>query len=210
MSKKSFDKRSAEEIKQEEKVLKENAKETINDSDAKTEGMTDKTEDANAADSEETKTEEIKSDKEENDAAKQELENLNNKLLRLQADYLNFKNRTEKEKLSMYSNAVADVIQDLLPVVDNLERALQTDSTVDNNFKDGVQMVYDQLIGILDKRGLKEIEALHKPFDPNLHFGVAFDSTSEEADDTVIEVFQKGFTVSNKVIRPSMVKIAKK
>ena len=206
MSKKSFDKRSAEETKQEEKILNENEKEETIGSDTNAEVITDDIGNA----SEETKAEEVKSDKEENDAAKQELENLNNKLLRLQADYLNFKNRTEKEKLSMYGNAVADVIQDLLPVVDNLERALKTDSPADNNFKDGVQMVYNQFIGILDKRGLKEIEALHKIFDPNLHFGVAFDSTSEEADDTVIEVFQKGYMVNNKVIRPSMVKIAKK
>ncbi len=130
--------------------------------------------------------------------------------MRLQADYLNYKNRTEKEKLSTYSNAVADVIQDLLNIVDNLERALKIDTPIDNSFKDGIQMIYEQLMGVLDKRGLKEIEALHKPFDHNVHYGVAFDAESDKEEGTIIEVFQKGYMVNNKVIRPSMVKIAKK
>ena len=150
--------------------------------------------------------EEVNQESQENE----EIENLNNRLLRLQADYLNYKNRAEKEKTQTYNNAVADVINCLLPVVDNLERALEAEASKENSLKEGIEMIYSQMMGILDKKGLKEIEALKKPFDHNFHYGVAFESDSEEEDGTIIEVFQKGYTVNDKVIRPSMVKICKK
>lgn len=142
------------------------------------------------------------------EAKKQEEEGLQIKLLRLQADFINYKNRTEKEKYSTYANAVADVITDLLPVIDNFERALETDAE-DNALKEGLQMVYSQFMGILNKKGLQEIDALNKPFDPNYHFGVAF-GEGEAEDNTVIEIFQKGYTVNDKVIRPAMVKVCKR
>ena len=100
------------------------------------------------------------------------------------------------------------MICDLLPVIDNLERAISAD--VPDNFKEGVVMVYNQLMGILNKKGLKEIEALHKPFDHNLHYGVAYEESEEFDDGIVIDVLQKGYTVNDKLIRPSMVRICKK
>lgn len=135
---------------------------------------------------------------------------LHNKLLRLQADFLNYKSRTEKERITTYGNAVSDVIKDLLPVIDNLERAIEAEKSELGSFKEGVVMIYNQLHDILAKRGMKEIEAIDKPFDHNIHYGVAFDAESEKEDGTVIEVFQKGYTVNDRVIRPSMVKIVKK
>lgn len=160
---------------------------------------------------EDTASEEVNQESQENqEQENEEVENLNNRLLRLQADYLNYKNRAEKEKTQTYNNAVADVLNCLLPVVDNLERALEAESSKDNSFKEGVEMIYSQLMGILDKKGLKEIEALNRPFDHNFHYGVAFEADSEAEDGTIIEVFQKGYTVNDKVIRPSMVKISKK
>lgn len=163
---------------------------------------------------EEEKTEKSEESKESNEseaeeAKKAEEENLQNKLLRLQADFLNYKNRTEKEKIAAYGNAAADVVKDLLEVVDNLERAITAEANV-SSLKEGVQMVYTQFMGILNKKGLKEIDALNKPFDANIHYGVAFDSECDQEDNTVIEVFQKGYTFNERVIRPSMVKIAKK
>lgn len=210
MSKKSFDKRRAEETNQEEQILNEkNNSETIsNEREAAEEKNTDEAKETKKTDAANEVNEAEKPEAKEE--TNPEIENLNNKLLRLQADYLNYKNRTEKEKLSTYGNAVADVIQDLLNIIDNLERALKIDTPIDNSFKDGIQMIYEQLMGVLDKRGLKEIEALHKPFDHNVHYGVAFDAESDKEEGTIIEVFQKGYTVNNKVIRPSMVKIAKK
>lgn len=147
---------------------------------------------------------------EENGKKDEELEAVNNRLLRLQADFLNFKARTEKEKLTTYGDAVSDVICNLLPVIDNLERAIAANNSENDSFKEGVAMVYNQLMGILDKKGLKEIEALHKPFDHNLHNGVAFEESDEYEDGTVIDVLQKGYTVNDKLIRPSMVRISKK
>lgn len=152
-------------------------------------------------------TEEIENSKETKSA---EEEALNNKLLRLQADFLNYKNRTEKEKTATYGNAVSDMILDLLPVVDNLERALETDKSEGNTLKEGVQMVYTQLMAILSKKGLKEVDALHKQFDHNVHYGVAFESSDEYEDGIILDVLQKGYTVNDKLVRPAMVRICKK
>lgn len=150
---------------------------------------------------------EIEDKKESNN---EEVEILNNRLLRLQADFLNYKSRTEKEKLSSYGNAVSDMILELLPVVDNLERALAAEDSENNTFKEGVQMVYTQLMGILDKKGLKEVEALHKQFDHNVHYGVAFEASDEFEDGIILDVLQKGYTVNDKLVRPAMVRICKK
>jgi len=142
------------------------------------------------------------------DPAAAEIKSLNDRLLRLQADFLNYKSRSEKEKTSSYGNATADLITDLLPVVDNLERALA--AAEEGPFKEGVQMVYNQFMGILNKKGLQEVEALHKPFDHNVHYGVAFEESEDHDDGTIIDVLQKGYTVNDKCIRPSMVRICRR
>lgn len=151
-------------------------------------------------------------DNESNLIAKEEFDALNNKMQRLQADFLNYKARTEKERFSTYSNAVTDVLTDLVPIVDNFERAIDAVKSENEeiiNLKNGVKMIYDQFLNILQKRGLKEIEALNSKFDPNIHSGIAFEVVEDKEEDTVIEVFQKGYLVNEKVIRPSMVKISK-
>ncbi len=140
----------------------------------------------------------------------EEIESLNTRLVRLQADFLNFKARSEKDKLTSYGDAAAGVICDLLPVIDNLERAIAADKSETDNFKEGVVMVYNQLMGILDKKGLKEVEALHQPFDHNLHYGVAFEECEDYDDGIIIDVLQKGYTVNDKLVRPAMVRICKK
>lgn len=146
------------------------------------------------------------------EAESKELEQLKTKMLRLQADFLNYKNRTEKEKLNTYGNAVSDVLCELLPIVDNFERALEVEAPTKEveTFKDGMKMIETQLKNALSKRGLKEIEALGAKCDPNYHQGIAFDSESEEEEDTITEVFQKGYMVKEKVLRPSVVKIVRK
>ena len=155
-------------------------------------------------------TEEIKKKNEEIKKKNEEIESLNNRFLRLQADFLNFKARTEKDKLTSYSDAVSGVVCDLLPVIDNLERAIEADKSETDNFKEGVVMVYNQLMGILNKKGLKEIEALNKPFDHNLHYGVGFEECEDIGDGIIIDVLQKGYTINDKMIRPAMVRICKK
>ena len=192
-AKKNDEEKLNESIQEDLKKDEENSTEA-NKKDNKTENSKD------ASDAIE-ESEEIKSEEEEI---------LNNKLLRLQADFLNYKTRTEKEKISTYSNAICDVILELLPVVDNLERALEADKSDADSFKEGVQMVHSQLMGTLSKKGLKEVEALHKKFDHNVHYGVAFEANDDYDDDIIIDVLQKGYTVNDKLIRPAMVRICKK
>lgn len=191
----------------EENLKKENE---LNDEKEKTETSNETNEPVSeASNTEQTNEEEVTNEAQEEDAAKAEIKNLNDRLLRLQADFLNYKARTEKEKASTYGSAVSDLLLDLLPVVDNLERALAAENSIGSSFKDGVQMVYAQMMGILEKKGLKEIESLHKPFDHNVHYGVAFEASNEYDDGIIIDVLQKGYTVNDKCIRPAMVRIAK-
>lgn len=138
-----------------------------------------------------------------------EIKNLNDRLLRLQADFLNYKTRTEKEKGITYNGAISDLILELLPVIDNLERALAAENSEESPLKEGVQMIYNQMMAIFEKRGMKEVEALHKPFDHNLHYGVGFEANDEYEDGIVIDIMQKGYTVNDRCIRPAMVRIAK-
>lgn len=142
----------------------------------------------------------------------EEIEQLKNKILRLQADFLNYKSRVEKEKANTYSNAVSCVLADILPIVDNFERALEAEAPTKEveTYKAGMSMIENQLKIVLEKKGLKEIEAVGKKFDPNFHQSIAFDAESDKEEDTVTEVFQKGYMAKEKVIRPSVVKIAKK
>lgn len=153
---------------------------------------------------------EKKNDEVINEDKEDELQCVNNKLLRLQADFLNFKKRVEKERFTTYSNAISDMIKELLPVIDNIERAVKSENVLDPKLYDGIKLINNQFIDILSKKGLKEIEAIDKKFDPNKHYGVAFEENSDKEEDSIIEVLQKGYTVNEKVIRPSMVKISKK
>jgi molecular chaperone GrpE len=156
-----------------------------------------------------------KEDKEEIEEANDEIQDEESepdentrKLLRLQADFLNFKNRTEKEKARIYSSAIEDVILELLPVMDNFERAIQTEHD-NNSFKDGIVMIYNQLKTAIEKKGVVEIPSLGEKFDPNIHHAVASQETEDVEADVIIEVLQKGYQIYEKVIRPSMVKISK-
>ena len=139
-----------------------------------------------------------------------EMESLDyyNRLIRLQADFANYKKRTEKEKSDIYLYANEKLALDLLDILDNLERALvsQTEDQ-ENPFYTGIQMVLKQLIDTLKKHGIEEIDALNKPFDMNLHHAVMREEADAETNN-VIEIFQKGFTIHGKVLRPAMVKVA--
>lgn len=137
-------------------------------------------------------------------------EELETRYLRLQADFANYKKRIEKEKESIYTFANEKLVSELLDVIDNFERAFSSvDEKVENDsFFEGVTMVYKQLINILEKNGLEEIEAKNQKFDPNLHHAVMQEANDEVDENTVIDVFQKGYKLKNKVIRPSMVKVS--
>ena len=144
------------------------------------------------------------SDKPEKD---QEEEALNVKYLRLMADFQNFKRRTEKEKGDIYAFANEKIISELLNVIDNFERALDAGNAEDSFYK-GMEMILKQLLGVLEKAGASEIAALGEDFDPNFHNAVMTEDSDEYESGKVTEVLQKGYILNNRVIRPSMVKVA--
>lgn len=184
---------------------KEAIKEQVHNEEEKS---TNEAENESKKDNKEEQTDELKTKLEEKI---KELEELNDRFLRLQADFINYKKRVEKEKESIYAYASEELICQILPVIDNFERALDSvnDSQKDDSFYKGIEMVYKQLLDILKKNGLEEINAIGEKFDPNLHHGVAQEESSEHEEDTIIEVYQKGYKLKDKVIRPSMVKISK-
>lgn len=138
----------------------------------------------------------------------EEIEDLTNRLLRLQADFMNYKNRVEKDKETIFSYATEDLINQLLPILDNFERALDSIEKEDG-FYEGVKMIYEQIIKVLTDNGLKEIECIGKCFDPNLHHAVFMEESKDSEEGIILEVLQKGYMLKDKVIRPSMVKVAK-
>ena len=119
-------------------------------------------------------------------------------LKRNMAEFDNFKKRISKEKDTMYSTILSDVLYDILPILDNFEKALET-KTTDESFKDGIDMIYSQLKDVLDKMGLEEIEALHQDFNPNLHEAVMHVEDKNFAEKQVVEVLRKGYRVGDKV-----------
>ena len=167
-------------------------------------------ESAKAADPEKVETsesgEEAKEDAEKKESTAEE-EALNVKYMRLMADFQNFKRRTEKEKSDIYAFANEKIVSELLNVIDNFERALLHGAAGDS-FAEGMNMIFKQLQGVLEKAGVKEIEALGLDFDPNFHNAVMTEDSTEYESGKVTEVLQKGYTLNSKVIRPSMVKVA--
>ena len=134
-------------------------------------------------------------------------EALNTKYLRLMADFQNYKRRTEKEKNDIYAFANEKIVSELLNVIDNFERALDAGSDGDS-FVEGMNLIFKQLQGVLEKAGVVEIEALGQDFDPNFHHAVLTEDSAEYESGKVTGVLQKGYLLNNKVIRPSMVKVA--
>ena len=127
--------------------------------------------------------------------------------LRLAAEYDNFRKRTQREKDAIYQNAVADTAKKLLPVYDNLERALKNDTT-DEAFKKGVEMTMTELLKIMEGLGIKPFGAAGEPFDPEKHNAVMHIDDASMEENSIAEVFQSGFTLGERVIRFAMVKVA--
>ncbi|MDE6707700.1 MAG: nucleotide exchange factor GrpE [Oscillospiraceae bacterium] len=140
--------------------------------------------------------------------ASDELEAERDRYLRLLADYENFRRRTEKEKLAVFGDATAKCVEQLLPVVDNFERAVDSPCS-DEEYHKGMMMILEQLRGFLEKLGVSEIKALGEEFNPNIHQAIKRAEASENfAENTVCEVFQKGYMLKERLIRPAMVAVA--
>ena len=127
--------------------------------------------------------------------------------LRLAAEYDNYRKRSAKEREAIYTDVKTDTVAKFLPVYDNLERAMAI-STADEAYKKGVEMTFNQLCEVFKKLGVEEIEAVGKTFDPNYHNAVMHVEDEEKGESEIVEEFQKGFKVGEKVIRFSMVKVA--
>lgn len=136
----------------------------------------------------------------------EEEESWSEKYTRLMADFQNFRKRTDKEKADVYSYANEKIMTDLLAVLDNFERALDSECK-DEAYAEGMKMILKQLKDILTSSGLEEIDALGQDFDPNFHHAVMTDSNADFDSGKVTEVLQKGYKLNGKVIRPSMVKV---
>ena len=133
---------------------------------------------------------------------KEEIAKEKDTYLRLCAEYDNFRKRTAKEKADIYSNATAKVIEEILPVIDNFERAIaQSDDQ-------GFNMIYTQFCEVLSKIGVTEMKAQGEKFDPNLHIAVMHIDDDNFPDNTVVDVFQKGYMLGERVVRPACVKVA--
>lgn len=139
-----------------------------------------------------------------------ELEEYKNRWIRTYADLDNYRKRTQREIQDIYRYAGEELVKDILPVIDNFERALDLQEDKENPVLKGVELIYKQFKEVLEKHEVKEIEALGKPFDPNFHDAVMMVETDEYEENTIAEVLLKGYTYNTKVIRPSMVKVAKK
>jgi len=146
-----------------------------------------------------------------------EVKELRDSLARRQADFENYRKRMERERSETYNRVVADIAGKLLPVLDNLKRALETEASVEasesdefRHFLSGVDLIYKQLNGVLDALGVKPILAEGEPFNPHLHEAVVTEPSDDYEPDTVMQEIVRGFRLGDKLIRPSLVKVAVK
>lgn len=146
-----------------------------------------------------------------------EVKDLREGLARRQADFENYRKRMERERTETYNRIVADIAAKLLPVLDNLKRALETEASVEasesdefRHFLSGVDLIYKQLNGVLDAFGVKPVPAEGEVFNPHVHEAVVTEETDDYEPDTVIQEIVRGFKLGDKLIRPSLVKVAVK
>jgi molecular chaperone GrpE len=140
---------------------------------------------------------------------------LKDRLARRQADFENYRKRVDKERSETYNRVAADLAAKLLPVSDNLKRALEAESSVEaaesdefRHFLSGVDLIWKQLTGVLDALGVKPIPSVGEPFNPHVHEAVVSEATDEYEPDTVIQEILTGYRLGDKLIRPSLVKVA--
>lgn len=157
---------------------------------------------------EETVKEEKSEEAAEESAAEKELADTKDRLLRITAEYANFRKRSEKEKQDAYVFAKSETIKELLPVIDNLERALASESEDYDSLKKGVEITFNSLVDTLGKLGVEIFGAPGEEFNPNLHNAVMHIEDENYKNGEIVDVFQKGYKINDKIIRPAMVKSA--
>lgn len=171
--------------------------------------------DANETEKEPVKEAESKEKKKKKDKEKSEVETLrqqiadkDDKFLRLAAEYDNFRKRSAKEKSDAYSNAQTDTVKELLPIIDNFERAAENKNASLEDYQKGIDLIFSQFISALDKIGVKAFGEAGDEFDPNIHSAVMTVEDENLGENVIAQVFSKGYKLGEKVIRPAVVQVA--
>ena len=188
-----------------DETTEEVTEETTEESEDKVEGKDKDSTETDAKDKKKEKKFGIKKDKKD-----QLIEELTDKYKRTFAEFDNFRKRSEKEKSAMYGMGAKDVVEKILPVMDNFERgfATVTDEQKEDPFVKGMELIYNQMVQTLEELGVKEIEAQDKEFNPDFHNAVMHVEDENVGDNIIVEVLQKGYTYKDTVVRHSMVKVA--
>jgi len=140
---------------------------------------------------------------------RKERDSLHDRLLRQAAEFDNYRKRVDRERKDLGQMAAIDFVQELLPVIDDFERALQTDAPGAESYRQGLEIIHRTLMDMLRKRGVTPIDAVGTTFDPQVHQAVAYEEASDRRDGEVMEQFTRGYRLGDKLIRPAMVKVAK-
>lgn len=193
--------RKMTEVMMDKEKMQEQTEETVENTEVKEENTAEETVETVEENKEPTMEEKLE------EAQKQAKDNLD-KYIRQLAEFENFRKRSNSEKTAMYSNGVRDTVEKLLPVIDNFERAVEAADDKEDPMYKGVEMILKQFMEILENLGVKEIPSKGEPFDPSVHSAVMHIDDESCDENVVVEVFQKGYTLGDKVIRPSMVKVA--
>ena len=142
------------------------------------------------------------------DALEAELQKQKDILLRTMAEYDNYRKRTEREKAAIYNDAKSDTVEKILPIADNLERALEQKECSVEDLRKGVEMIWKQFVDAMEKLGIESMGEVGEPFNPDKHNAVSHIDSEELDENTVAAVFQKGYKIGDKVIRHAMVQVA--
>lgn len=145
------------------------------------------------------------------EALRLERDALQDRLLRTAAEFDNYRKRMERERRELSEYAAADIVSEILPIIDNFERALQAPAGGDvEAFRKGAELIHKQMLDLLRKRGVKPIDAVGADFDPNVHEAVIHEPSDAHRDGEVMEELQRGYRLGERLLRPAMVKVAKR
>ena len=216
MSKEDMIKEAVEEAKAEAAKMEDEAAADEQDEAAETKGSVEEEASKETEESQDTKDTESKekkkffAKKEKEDKKDEKIEELTDRLTRQMAEFDNFRKRTEREKSQMYEIGAKDIIEKILPVIDNFERGLAAvpEESKEDPFVEGMEKIYKQIMTTLEGVGVKPIEAVGQEFNPDFHNAVMHVEDEEAGENIITEEFQKGYMYHDSVVRHSMVKVA--
>ena len=216
MSKEDMIKEAVEEAKAEAAKMEDEAAADEQDEAAETKGSVEEEASKETEESQDTKDTESKekkkffAQKEKKDKKDEQIEELTDRLTRQMAEFDNFRKRTEREKSQMYEIGAKDIIEKILPVIDNFERGLAAvpEESKEDPFVEGMEKIYKQIMTTLEGVGVKPIEAVGQEFNPDFHNAVMHVEDEEAGENIITEEFQKGYMYHDSVVRHSMVKVA--